>query len=160
MSEKRLPTIRANSKELDQIFTMFAAAQELEHAEKYMERRVRAIPNGWRNLRLCRTLLDRLVVDMVGTLQQEKIAAMKRMLPRMKFKVVCGPNATRTQEDEVILASKDLDALVHFAHEGNCKMCMEGNCRACKLGKALDGILTKDRDNGSWATIDIDQEDA
>lgn len=160
MSDKKLPTIRANSRELDQIFTMFAAAQELEHAEQKMERRVRAIPNGWRNLRLCRTLLDQLVMDLVGTLQQEKVAAMKRMLPRMKFKVVCGPNATKTQDDEAILSMKDLDVLVHYAHEANCMMCLEANCRACKLGKTLDGVLTKDRNGGSWATIDIDVEDA
>lgn len=159
MAEKRLPTIRANSKELDQIFTMFAAAQELEHTEKTMERRVRAIPNGWRNLRLCRTLLDQLVVDMVGTLQPEKIAAMKRMLPRVKFKVICGPNATRVEEDEVVLTTKDLDVLVHYAHEANCKMCLDGNCKQCKLGKTFDGMMTYDRNDGSWSTIDIDERE-
>lgn len=159
MAEKQLPTIRANSKELDQIFTMFAAAQELEHAEQKMERRVRAIPNGWRNLRLCRTLLDQLVVDLVGTLQPEKIASMKRMLPRMKFKVMCGPTATRVEENEVLLPMNELDVLVHYAHEANCKMCLEGNCRQCKLGKTFDSMLTYDRNGGSWATIDIDERE-
>ena len=120
---------------------------------------MRAIPNGWRDLRLCRTLLDKLVVNLVGTLQPEKLKAMKRMLPRMKFKVICGTHATKTQDDETILASEDLDALVRFAHEANCKMCMETNCRACKLGKALDSVLTYDRNESSWAAIDIDVED-
>ena len=155
----KLPTIRANSKELEQIFTMFAAAQELEHAERTMERRVRAIPNGWRNLRLCRSLLDKLVVDMVGTLQPEKIAAMKRMLPKMKFRVLCGPSATKPEPDEVTLAMKDMNNLVHYAHEANCKMCLETNCKRCPLGKTLDSVLMQDRNDGSWATIDIDEGD-
>ena len=159
MNDRQLPMIRANSKELDQIFTMFAAAQELEHAEKYMERRVRAIPNGWRDLRLCRTLLDKMVVNLVGTLQPEKLKAMKRMLPRMKFKVICGTHASHSKDDETILAMNDLDTLVHFAHEANCKMCMEANCRACKLGKTLDAVLTYDRNEDSWAAIDIYTED-
>lgn len=159
MSDKKLPTIRANSKELNQIFTMFAAAQELEHTEKTMERRVRAIPNGWRNLRLCRTLLDKLVVDMVGTLQPEKIAAMRRMLPKMRFKVICGPTATNPEPNQAILAMDELDTLVYYAHEANCKMCVEPHCKRCKLGKTLDSVLTYDRNEDPWSVIDINAED-
>ena len=159
MKDKQLPTIRANSKELNQIFTLFASAQELEHTEKTMERRVRAIPDGWRRLRLCRTLLDTLVVDMVGTLQPEKIASMRRMLPKMRFRVLCGPTATKPEPDEVTLVMHDLNVLVHYAHEANCKMCVEPHCRRCQLGKTLDSIVTYDRNESSWSAVDLDAED-
>ena len=61
--------VRANSKELDRIFALFAAAQEVRMAEQQMEARLRAIPGGWRDLRLIRTLLDKLTTNLVCTLQ-------------------------------------------------------------------------------------------
>ena len=149
--------VRANSKELDRIFALFAAAQEVRMAEQQMEARLRAIPGGWRDLRLIRTLLDKLTTNLVCTLQSEKLVSMRRMLPRMKFRVVCGTEATRVQEDEVILAMKDMDMLVHFAHEGNCKLCLNPDCRACPLGKTLDSVLTFDRDGCGWDAINIDE---
>ena len=100
--------VRANSKDLDRIFALFAAAQEVRMAEEQMENRFRAIPGGWRDLRLIRTLLDKLTTNLVSTLQSEKLVSMKRMLPRMKFRVVCGTEATRVQEDEVILAMREV----------------------------------------------------
>ena len=110
----KLPMIRANSRDLDHLFALFAASQELEQVEKHMEKRVRAIPNGWRDLRLVHTTLEKLLVNMVATLQPEKLKAMKRMLPRMKFKVICGTHASHSKDDETILAMNDLDTLVHF----------------------------------------------
>ena len=77
-------------------------------AEQQMEARLRAIPGGWRDLRLIRTLLDKLTTNLVCTLQSEKLVSMRRMLPRMKFRVVCGTEATRVQEDEVILAMREV----------------------------------------------------
>ena len=144
--------VRANSKDLDRIFALFAAAQEVRMAEEQMENRFRAIPGGWRDLRLIRTLLDKLT-----TLQVETLVSLRRMLPRMKFRVVGGTEATRVQEDEVILAMRDMDMLVHFAHEGNCKLCLNPDCRACPLGKTLDSVLTFDRDGCGWDAINIDE---
>ena len=149
--------VRANSKDLDRIFALFAAAQEVRMAEEQMENRFRAIPGGWRDLRLIRTLLDKLTTNLVSTLQSEKLVSMKRMLPRMKFRVICGTEATRVQEDEVILAMKDMDTLTHYAHEGWCKLCSEPDCRACPLAKTLDSVLTFDRNGCSWGAIDIDE---
>lgn len=154
MTEKRPTVIRANSRDLEQIFALFAAAQELRGAQQTMERRARAIPGGWRDLRLIRTLLDKLVVNLVGTLQPEKLASMKRMLPRMHYKVVCGTEATATLPDEVVLAHEDLDTLVRYAHE-SCKLCMGANCRSCPLGRALDRVMLRDRGDACWGMMDL-----
>lgn len=160
MSEKKSSVIRANGRDLEQIFALFAAAQELRAAQQTMERRARAIPGGWRDMRLIGTLLDKLVVNLVGTLQPEKLASMRRMLPKMHYKVVCGTEATSTLPDEVVLAYDDLNTLVRYAHE-TCKLCVGGNenCRACALGKTLDRVMLRDRGDEGWCMIDLTEEE-
>ncbi len=159
MNDARPAVIRANSRDIDRIFALFAAAQTVREAEEQMERRLRAIPGGWRDLRLTRTLLDKLTTNLVATLQPEKLQAMRRMRPRMKFRVICGTEAARVQEDEVILAVRDMGRLVHFAHDSNCRLCMRADCRACPLGRTLDSVLAYDRNGCSWGAIDVDELD-
>lgn len=149
-----LPVIRANRHDIDCIFGLFAGIQEWENAGQTMERRVRVIPNGWRDYKLLLHLMDRLTVSLVSTLPTEKLVSVKRMLPRMQYKVICGSQACETRKDECIVAMDDLDTLADAAHE-QCKLCVEQNCNRCHLGKTLDRLLTYDRDGRSWANVDF-----
>lgn len=157
MTDKPLPVIRANSETINRLYSVYAAAQTLGEIEATEEKRVRAIPNGWRDLRLCHTLLDRLAKDMKSTLPPEKVASVNRMAPRMHFRVWCGREAVKTTPDEVVLAEKDLNALVTYARK-ECSMCVEQRCGQCPLGKALDHVLTYDRNGGSWANIHFEED--
>lgn len=150
-----IPTIRANKEEISCAFGLLAGLQEMKKAEETMERRFRAIPNGWRNIRMIETVLGNMIDDLLQTYPLEKLVSMQRMLPHMKYKVQCGASASKLDNDECIIAEKDLNVLSIFAHE-HCKMCFEQDCNRCKLGKVLDGILTDDRDGRSWACIDIE----
>lgn len=152
-----LPVIRGNGYDLEQIRGCYAAWKQLELLEKAQERRIRAIPGGWRDLKLCRTLLKKLADNMVRTLQQEKRDVLARTTGRMYFKVWCGPEAISVTPDEVILLQKELTTLVESAHEGMCKMCLQTNCRACKLGKTLDSVLSMDRGDRQWSMIDLSE---
>lgn len=155
MSEQKpIPRMRTNRNDISRIFGMFAGLQELEHASKEMEQRFRLIPNGWRNLRMIISVLDKLMTDVVATVPPEKLVSMNRMLPRMRFKLSCGVQASDTSREECIISMDDANILCNFAHE-HCKMCFESDCSRCPLGKTLDSVMTYDRDGLSWSCVDL-----
>lgn len=136
------------------MFSLFAGLQELEKARDEMEKRVRLIPNGWRDLKCIISMYNRLMDNLVATIPPEKLGSMTRMLPRMKFKVYCGTPASELGDDECIITLKEADVLCRYAHE-QCKLCFEDNCSKCPLGKVLDSVMTYDRDGRSWSSVDL-----
>ena len=155
--QKPIPVIRANSKDLDLIFGLFAAEQELDRIEHEMERRIKVIPYGLRDLRLVRSLLDKLGTHLLATIQPEKRATMSRMAGHMRYKVICGPEATKITQDEVIFATADMNVLMTYAHK-NCEVCLETRCNQCPLGKVFDRNLAYDRNGRSWAFVEWREE--
>lgn len=153
--EKNIPCIRTNRRDLDRILGLCACLQECQMAAEEMEKRFRAVPNGWRDLKLVISLLNKLVDNVLLTVPPEKLASMQRMMPRMKFKLVCGPQASQAGNDECIISSQEADTLANFAHE-YCMTCANDTaCNQCLLGKVLDNIMTYDRDGRSWAYVDF-----
>ena len=154
-----IPVIRANNEAVTTALGLLAALQEMKVAldSKFLQR-IKAVPNGYRNARLIFVLLNNLLDDVLLTFPAEKLESMQRMLPHMKFKILCGVSASKVDNDSVVLSEKNLDALVLAAHDGKCKLCIDQNCSRCALGKALDGLCSYDREDGSWATIDIESE--
>ena len=153
----KIQTIRANNDDVKLAFGMLAGLQEMKKAEQTMERRFRAIPNGWRNFRMIESVYGNLLDDLLQTYPLEKLISMQRMMPHMKYKVTCGVQASKLGEDECIITESNLNTLCIAAHE-QCKLCVEANCRRCKLGKVLDSILCYDRDGSSWANISLESE--
>lgn len=152
-----IPRIKTNSKDIERLFGLFAALQELKETSQEMEKRFRLIPNGWRNLRLIISLFDKLMDDVMLTVPEEKLASMKRMRPRMRFKVVCGIQATSLERDECIISVHEADVLSHYAHE-QCKLCFgDESCDRCELGKVLDSVMSYDRNGRSWAYVDLEE---
>jgi len=55
-----LPEMRMRQGEMDGLFAMFAALQEFDGVKTDMRDRLKAIPNGYRDLRLAEATLTRL----------------------------------------------------------------------------------------------------
>lgn len=155
MNDKPIPRMKTNRKNIDRIFGMFAGLQELEYASKEMEARFRAIPNGWRDLKMIISRLDKLIDGLMATVPVEKLSSMQRMLPHMKFKLLCGIQASTMGEDDCIISLVEANTLARYAHE-QCKFCINGSCSQCPLGKVLDSILSYERDGTSWSLISLD----
>ena len=155
MSEKNLPVVRTNKKDIDRIFGMMAGLQELVCASEEMEKRFRVIPYGWRDLKMCIAVMRKLIDNVVLTVPPEKLLSMQRMLPRMKFKLICGVQPSKMGEDECVISMKDADTLCYYAHE-QCKFCVEQKCARCPLAKVLDSVMTYDRNGVSWASVDLE----
>ena len=153
---KPVPTIvRVNTKEINMIFGVHAALSELKTASEDMEKRFRAIPNGWRDIRCIIAQLTKLCGELMRTVPLEKLNNLQSMSRRMKFKLVLGPQATKTEEDECIITMQDLHTLAMCSYE-QCKLCETWDkCSQCPLGQTLDRVLTYDRNGKSWATVDL-----
>lgn len=152
----KLPTIiRANNEDITSAFGLIAGLQEIKIAiNSRFAQRFKAVPNGWRNAKMIYSVMNNLLDDVLLTFPPEKLVSMQRMMPHMKFKLYCGASASKMEDDKLVLLEKDLDVLMEYAHE-QCKLCFDQDCKRCRLGKVLDGVCAYDRDESSWANIDI-----
>lgn len=153
----KVPVIRANKEDIGIIFGMLAACQELEKAEERMYKRVKSVPNAWRDLRLVKKKLSTLVDDLLVTFPFEKLVSMQKMLPHMRYKVMFGAQASQIGKDECIIDTDRLNVLAMAAHD-KCKICFDGQCNRCALGKVFDSIYCKDREDGRWSEMDMSGE--
>lgn len=159
-AQKTIGTIRANNEAVTTELSLIASYQEIQRAiNSPFAQRFKAVPGGWRDANMLRSVLSKLIDNTLLTFPHEKLVSMQRMLPHMKYKVQCGVTASKLGSDECIVTENDLDTLSYYAHE-TCKLCVEQNCNRCPLGKTFDRTLTLDRDGSSWAFIDLERGDA
>lgn len=151
-----LPTIRVYQSEMDRLFALYAALQELELAERDMQRRINAVPGGLSDLQLIKDTLSRFLEAVVATIPPEKLASIQRMLPRMAYKVYFNGVVSQMMDDATGVKIKDLDTLCKAAHE-HCVLC-DDKCDRCKLGigKVFDRVLKVDREGESWTFFNFD----
>lgn len=144
---------RLRSEEYDRILGWGAALSEVEDSMNQMERRFRAIPNGWRDVKLCSRLLEKLLDGLIDTVPMEKRPSLAISARRQHFRSVIGPIfAANPTPEWMPLLMDDVDQFVAAALE-KCSMCVTWKCDRCKLGKALDHALRYDRQGKCWATI-------
>lgn len=154
MTDKPVPVIRANAYDIDVYLSLRAAFLECERAAANMEKRIRAAPKGWWHIRSVSYHLRALTEGLKLTFPVEKRRTLKTMERNCSYKIYHGPQAGQLETNEAIVHDDDLNVLTHFAHE-QCKICFDGKCNRCPLGKALDHILTYDREEDSWSNVDF-----
>lgn len=155
-NKESLPVIRTNQREINQIFALFAALEEVEKAQTLLAARIKAIANGKRDMRMIQSVLDKLLVNILRTMPEEKLEAINRMAHRMHYSITFGTQASKIGTDEVLLTKKQMDTIAWYAHE-HCGFCTNTECSKCALGKTFDRILAIDRDDRSWAFVDFDE---
>lgn len=157
--KKPLPEMRLRQGEMDTLFALFAALQELDAAKSDMRQRLKAIPNGNRDIRLVEVTLTRLLTNLIATVPAEKLQSIRRMLPNMKYKVYFYGSVSQMQDNATAVDANDLNLLCHRVHDYYCYLC-DDDCNHCKYGiaKAFDHVLKIDRD-GSWSNLRFDDEE-
>lgn len=155
MSDKKIPIMRMNTQDINALLSISAAYSTIEAVGNQMEKRIRSIPNGWRDLKCVLSLTGKMVENLVMTIPPEKLPNLRRMLPKVRFKLVLGPQATNTEKDETLIGHDDLDVLVAAARE-RCKMCVDwsvGKCTRCEVGRVLDHVVSFDRNGKDWDMV-------
>lgn len=156
-----LPKMRMRSGEMDGLFALFATLQEIEGVKSDMRDRLKAVPNGYRDIRLVEVTLTKLLTELVKTVPDEKLRAIRKQLPRMKYKVYFNGTVSQMQDNATAIDARDLAQLCAIVHDWRCFLC-DDNCDHCKYGiaKIFDRVLKTDREKGqSYATIDFSTTD-
>lgn len=154
-----IPRLRMRQNEMDELFAFYAALSNIASAEKDMRKRLDAVPNGYRDLRLVETVLTRLCKSILQTVPEEKLYSIRCMLPKMRYKVYFYGTVCEMQNNAVAIDNSDLDVLCHLVHDYYCAFCTD-DCNRCKygIGRVFDRMFKVDRKD-SWANYDIDGED-
>lgn len=154
---KGVPYTRLRGDELLDLCRLYAAWDAVEKilSDDYFVGRLRTIPGGYRDLRMIRTKLENAVNDLMHTIPREKVVGVSNAVRRMRFSVAQGPVASRDKHaDEQIVNAAWIKALVEAAHDWKCIVC-QSDCNRCELGRALDNIISEDRDKRRWSDIDL-----
>ena len=152
-----IEVIKANSDDILAAFSLFAAVQLLTENGKIVERRIRALPYGYRDYKLALKMATRVAEDILQTFPAKKLMGMKQQVRNMFCKVYCGKPVV-PDPDYVYLLGADFEEICYAAHE-KCKMCDDWNCDRCSLGKQFDKHLIVERDQIPWAMMNLEPRD-
>lgn len=121
-----------------------------------MEKRIRAIPHGLRDIRMIRSVSEKLCQSLLDTLPPEKCESVlengKRMIYDIHFNQFASDSPTH---GFALVNGNDLETLIHAVHDYHCFGCGK-KCGSCDIGKAFDHIMVQCRkSNESWEFIDL-----
>lgn len=145
-----LPKKAANRAEVDACYYLGAFGREVERMQGDIEKRVRMIPGGWRDLRMIASKTENLLRAMLGTFEPQKAAQIHRMENSLRVKLEFNRQVVR-ENDMLLVDMDELGVLITEARE-KCKlgMCMPEECRSCQLGRVLDNLSFVSRENRAW----------
>ena len=145
-----LPTKPANRLETDTFYRIVSSLNSLLLAQDDLKARAHLIPGGWRDLRACLALMEKLVHNLLQTFDEKKRGQIARQMKHMRVRVVFGPEASHEPET-VMMDIEDLAVMLHAA-SGECRMrmCKPDECNHCQLGQVIDRCSFVTRDNRAW----------
>ena len=145
-----LPTKPANRLETDTFYRIVSSLNSLLLAQDDLKARAHLSPGGWRDLRACLSLMEKLVHNLLMTFDEKKRVQIARQMKHMRVRVVFGPEASHEPET-VMMDIEDLAVMLHAA-SGECRlrMCKPDECNHCQLGQVIDRCSFATRDNRAW----------
>lgn len=152
MSEEKREglTKPANRIEVDAFYGLTVALSELFYAQEHMEKRLKMIPGGWRDIRMVSTVLAKLLRKVLETFEPVKRRQIDKASRHMRHKITFGPEAAKEPE-MFLITTEDLGVILCAATE-HCKLCMgtRSQCKQCQLGKALDSTSFVSAGDRAW----------
>lgn len=133
--------MECNAKELHTIEYISALDARLANNEKYLEKRLKSVPDAWRQYRIARSAVDKVINGLYTTLTPENRFHMQNLA--VNGEVIIRPrNSLNKTTDCQIVLSKDLKKLINAAMGSNCAMCLKDGreIKKCELRKALLNI--------------------
>lgn len=109
-----------------------------------LERRVREIPGGWRDLRLIQTLSEKLLIGILRTVPQKKLAAIKRELDNTEVLVnVRRSVSTPLREDTdgfTYVSQRALERITQRVVDFECFCCEKkgADAKRCQLRRDIE----------------------
>jgi hypothetical protein len=155
---EKVEIMEANAREVHVIEYLACLDARLVEGQTVLEKRLRTIPNGWRNFRLALTTVEKLLMQVYDTLPDKTLRHMDRV--HQCGEVIIRPRpAIKMPDDVQIVMTDDLRLIINTMIKHECAMCIKDarEQKKCKLRKALMDIAPPHElnENGLCNYIDV-----
>ena len=150
-AEKRNP----NAAESEALLTFLAIVNELHNYEPELTSRLSRIPNGLKNYHWCRSMLAKLLPQILETVPDGKKRYFYKMCQSMLITIrYSGKSVSKADDGKYSLVhTEDMNGLIEAAKE-KCLICLDGQCKRCPVGRALDNTMHDAREPGeTWNDV-------
>ena len=132
----------ASSRELHAIEYIAALDKRMNDGERHLEERLKMVPDLWRQYRIARTAIDKVVEGLYKTMELRALYRLMRMSDNSEL-VFRPRSPLNDATDARVVLDKDLSVLVTHVLQNKCCFCLnEGkDVKNCELRKALMNII-------------------
>lgn len=131
--------------EYQAIRAMFGVQNALIKYVPALERRVKTIPGGWRDLRLLVTLMEKLMEKVLFTVPAKKLLAMRRELQYTVTETKVNPAITLADDRQLCAVPRAaLDHLIDKAMQYECFGCERCDYKRCQLFQSIQATYHHD----------------
>ena len=141
MNNPDIPKMEANSKEMRTIEYVAGLDARLSLNGKYLEKRLKTVPDLWRQWRIAQVATEKVLDGLYDTLEPKAMHRIRRLCDQGEVYFRFDNILNKTTDTQLIL-TEDLKVLINAAMSSSCAMCMkEGReIKRCELRKALMNI--------------------
>ena len=136
MSEERQ---RINSVTREALTILYAAGQAIEMVAPKLEQLTRRVPNGWRDLRMVQSKLNKLVEDMLVTIPVKQLDTMIAQM-RISHLQIATNEVGKSDESKWLVPRDELTELVAAVVDEKCLMCDKEDWFNCKLRRIITDL--------------------
>lgn len=130
--------MRINAYQREVLLLLYGTVQMLEHHEQDLGTLSRRVKNGYRDMRMALTVLNKLLRNVMDTVPAEQQMTVLRHMKISEIKIATKDVTGRT-EDDWLLSRDDIAQLVNAATE-KCLMCDNTTGKGCELARLIDEL--------------------
>lgn len=148
MSDERQ---RVNSVTREALTILYAAGQAIDMVAPKLEQLTRRVPNGWRDLRMVQSKLDKLIESMLNTIPVEQLDTMIAQMRISHLRIVTN-DVGQSDESKWLVPRDELTELVAAVVDEKCLMCDKTDWYNCKLRRIITDLPVDVTNvpNGCW----------
>lgn len=142
---------RINSTTREALTILYAAGQAIDMVAPKLEQLTRRVPNGWRDLRMVQSKLDKLVESVLNTIPVEQLDTMIAQMRISHLRIVTN-DVGQSDESKWLVPRDELTELVAAVVDEKCLMCDKTDWYNCKLRRIITDLPVDVTNvpNGCW----------
>ena len=142
---------RINSVTREALTILYAAGQAIDMVAPKLEQLSRRVPNGWRDLRMVQSKIDKLIESMLNTIPVQQLDTMISQMRISHLRIVTN-DVGKSDESKWLVARDELTELVAAVVDEKCLMCDKTDWYNCKLRRIIRDLPVdvKNVPNGCW----------
>ena len=147
MADKETPKTPLSGNEYAALRCFFGVVSTMTIHQGRLEKRIRSIPNGWRNWRFIQSSADRLLDELIETIPPNKLKQIRTELAHTRVFVevrreFCNPAVDRDEKMMTYVPMRALERIMAVAVNNECLFCERSGkvAKKCPLRADLNAM--------------------